>query len=352
MFEKVYLIAISIILLSCSKSASEKNVEAQGVLYAEKFDIRNDTLIIKEPWPGAVSPLKYYFDEPPEKIIVTSTTHLPFLEILGVEESLVGFPSTKYISSPTFRKRVASALIKDLGPEGNLNLELLLKLDPDLIIAFDMGQESSTIDKIKEAGIEVVYNSDYLETSTLGRAEWIKLFGYLFDKEKKADSIFLKIKYNYDSLKRITENVENKPTVFSGVMYGDVWFLPGGKNWSAQFFEDSGADYLWSDNNSSGWLEVSFESVFSKAATADYWVGTSTFKTLEGLAGQDSRYADFEAYKNQSVYNYSKRVSPSGGFDYLESGYARPDIVLADMIRIFHPELLPDHEFYYFEKIR
>ena len=353
MILKVYLIIVVLLVLGCSSKKTSNGVtESSSVEYAEKFGLQGDSLVIYEPWPGANEPIYYHFDESPEKIIVTSTTHLPFLEMLDEEESLVGFPNTRYINSDIFRKKVANSLIRDVGNDGNLNLELIIDLDPDLLVAFDMGTESAALDKVEEAGITVLYNSDYLETSALGRAEWIKFFGYVFNKEEKADSVFKEIKIRYDSLKSLASQVDDPPTVFSGVMYGDTWFLPGGNNWSAQFFKDAGANYLWNDDPSSGWLEVSFETVFSKAANADFWVGTSTFTSLSGLKGQDSRYADFDAFRKENVYNYSKRRNPYGGFDYLESGYARPDLVLADMIHIFHPDLLPDYECYYFEPIK
>ncbi|RED99394.1 ABC transporter substrate-binding protein [Marinoscillum furvescens] len=342
-------------LLGCtSPSTQQQDADRVSTLqasYATRFDISGEKLTVREPWPGAQSPISYSLGKSPQRVVVTSTTHLPYLELLGLTDRLVGFPGTQYISSPAFRQQVASGAITELGPDGNINLELLISLNPDVVFAFDMGSESTTLDKITESGIPVVYNADYLESSALGRAEWIKFFGAYFDKEKAADSIFNHITNRYDSLQHLASQAAIHPTLLSGVLYGDVWFMPGGQNWAAEFYRDAGGEYLWADDSTSGWLEISFESVFNKARHADYWIGTSTFNTREELLSQDARYGDFAAFQNDRVYNYSKRRSPSGGYDFFESGYARPDRVLADLIAILHPELLPDYETYYFEKL-
>ena len=342
------------LILGCS-SPKKRDVETKDhssqIRYAEKFILQEGEVLVTEPWPGAVNPIRYPLTEVPKRIVVTSTTHLPYLELLGVEDHLVGFPSTQYISSPKIRARVEEGGITDLGPDGRMNLELLLSLQPDAVFAFDMGNESVTLDKVVESGIPVIYNADFLETSTLGRAEWIRFFGAFFDKDQLADSIFNAIAGRYDSLKVLAATVNSRPTILSGVMYGDVWFLPGGQNWSGKFFQDAGGQYLWGSDPTSGWLEVSFESVFSKAREADFWIGISTFNTLEELAGQDDRYTHFEAFQNKMVFNYNKRISPSGGYDFFESGYARPDVVLADLINILHPELMTGYETYYFQQV-
>lgn len=348
-------IAILPILWSCSKTEkkAENNTkpEVLSAKYAQKFEFLEDGVRVTEPWPGATQAIDYHFEKAPQRIVVTSTTHLPYLELLGLENQVVGFPSTQYISSEKFRKRVAEGHITDLGPDGQINLELLIGVQPDVVFAFDMGSESSSLDKIKEAGIQVIYDADFLENSALGKAEWIRFFGKIFNLENRADSIFNKISTKYDSLKTLTQNITFKPTIMSGVMYGDAWFLPAGKNWASSFYQDAGGNYLWAETEGSDWLEISFESVFEKASQAEYWIGISTFQTKEELKSQDQRYASFASYEQDKLYNYNKRISPTGGYDFFESAYARPDLVLADLIAILHPELLPEYETYYFQKL-
>ncbi len=346
-----------IILFGCvGKSVEEDGAVATNqIKYATTFHFEKsgskDYLVISEPWPKATIEKKYELGKPLTKVVCTSTSHLPFFEMLGMEEVVVGFPNLDYITSDAFLKRAAEGYLTDLGPDGNLNMELLLSLDPDAVIAFDMGGESNSLDKIEESGIPVIYNSDFLEQNPLGRAEWIKFFGALLNKQDLADSLFSTIENNYLKLKNVGETVPTKPTVLSGVVYGDTWFLPGGQNWAATFFTNAGGAYLWEEDTTSGWLELSFEAVYEAGYDADFWIGTSTINTRNEMLGQDGRYGSFSAFENDKVFSYNKRIGINGGYDFFESGYSRPDLVLADLIKILHPEVLPEYETVYFQKL-
>ncbi len=348
---------ICVIFFGCAGKAveSDRLVSTNEIKYATTFHFEKSEsknyLVISEPWPKATIEKKYELGKSLNKIVCTSTSHLPFFEMLGMEEVVVGFPNFNYISSEVFLKRAKEGYLTDLGPDGNLNMELLLSLDPDAVIAFDMGGESNSLDKIQEAGIPVIYNSDFLEKNPLGRAEWIKFFGALLNKQKVADSIFNAIETEYIRLKNLSEKVTSKPTVLSGVVYGDTWFLPGGQNWAATFFTNAGGEYLWQEDTTSGWLELSFEAVYEAGYNADYWIGTSTLNNRNEMLGQDGRYGSFDAFENDKVFNYNKRIGPNGGYDFFESGYSRPDLVLADLIKILHPEVLPEYETVYFQKL-
>ncbi len=343
--------------LACTPPQEERNSTVDmAIEYATAFHFESDEdgriLVVDEPWPNATTPKKYDLSKPLSKVVCTSTSHLPFFEMLGKADAVVGFPNVSYISSEVFREKVEAGEITDLGPNGGINMELLLALQPDAVIAFDMGGESATLDKIAEAGIPVYYNSDFLESSPLGRAEWIKFFGVLLGQEEKADSIFTAIADEYNRLVDLAADVAEKPTVLNGVVYGDTWFMPGGGNWASEFYANAGGEYLWASDTTSGWLELSFEAVFDRGRNADFWIGTSSHTSKAEMLGAESRYADFGPFRDDKVFNYSKRRSPTGGFDFFESGYARPDLVLADLIKILHPDKLPDYETVYFEQLR
>lgn len=347
-----------LILISACTPSLEKNADTiitDEVRYAKAFHFeKNDSteyLVIDEPWPNAIEKKRYKLGEVYNKVVCTSTSHLPYFEMLGMEEVVIGFPNLKYISSQTFIERAQQGLLTDLGPDGGMNMELLLSLDPDVVVAFDMGGESTTLDKIEESNIPVLYNSDFLEQTPLGRAEWIKFFGALLNKRQEADSIFRAIEEEYLRLQTLAEKANVKPTILSGVVYGDTWFLPGGNNWAATFFKNAGGEYLWEPDTTSGWLELSFEAVYETGNDADFWIGTSTINSRNELLGQDARYADFAPFGAGEVYNYSKKIGPNGGYDFFESGYSRPDLVLSDLIKILHPEMLPEYETYYFQKL-
>lgn len=343
---------------ACSSPGKRESstYDTYEVKYAQgfHFEISNNNkyLVIDEPWPKATTPIKYLLPESPNRIVCTSTSHLPYFEMLNAEDRVIGFPNLNYISSEVFIERAENGLLTDLGPDGSINMELLLGINPDAVIAFDMGGESLTLDKIAESGIPVYYNSDFLEQSPLGRAEWIKFFGALIGKEKEADSIFNAIESEYKRVNNLASTTSNRPSILSGVVYGDTWFMPGGNNWAATFFNNAGGEYLWNSDTTSGWLELSFESVYEKGNNADMWIGTSTLNSMGEMLGQDDRYASFKAFKMREVYNYNKRIGPNGGYDFFESGYSRPDLVLSDLIKILHPELLPDYETVYFQKLQ
>ncbi len=348
---------ITFFLMVCACGPVEKpavaNIPSASLnQFATGFSIADNSITILQPYPGAKSPQTLALTETPKTVVVTSTTHLPYLELLGLGDRLVGFPGLAYIYSPYFISRTEAGHITELGPDQGLNLELLFALQPDLVIAFDMGSESVYLDKLGQANIPILYNSDFLEPNLLARAEWIKVFGAIFNKQAEADSIFSQIATSYTKLASKAMKKQNQPTVFSGIMYGDAWFLPGGSNGSAQLFADAGASYLWNDSDDPGWLELSFESVYEKAGQAEYWLGIGSVKTQEELKSLNSRYIEFEAFKTGNLYNYTKRIGPNGGFDYFESGYARPDLILGDLIAIFHSDLLPDHEFTYFQQLK
>jgi iron complex transport system substrate-binding protein len=328
-------------------------------------------LKVMSPWPGSSDTFNYILHHdnagpipgtpdnyevkirlPVRSMVCFSTTHLPYLEMLGEADVLTGFPTTDYISSKTFRDRAEAGKIRDLGPSNEINFEELLDLDPDVVIAFSMNNDISMISKIQNSGIPVIFNADFLENHPLGRAEWIKFFAAILDKENLADSIFTEIRERYRDTNQKTKIVEKRPEVFTGVVYGDTWFMPGGQHYGSIFFRDAGADYIWSDNPSKEILQLSFESVYEKARNADYWVGLATYNSLEAVRQADSRYTDFRAYKLGKVYNYSARQGETGGNPYFELGYARPDIILNDLARIFHPDLLPAHELYFYEKLK
>jgi iron complex transport system substrate-binding protein len=289
---------------------------------------------------------------PLENIVCFSTTHIPLLEYLGEQDKLIGFPNTAYISSQSVRERVDQGKVTDLGSEMDVNVESLVSLQPDMVMAFGMGEHTSQFNLIKKAGIPVVFNADYMEKEPLGRAEWIKFMSFFFNKEHLADSIFNAIEKRYDSLKTIAASAGSKPTVFSGILYGDTWFMPGGRNYAAKFFDDAGAEFLWDDSNEDGYLKLSFENVYEKAHEADFWIGAGSFVSFYEMGRTDKRYSLFNAFKSQRVYNYNARTGPSGGSEYFELGYLRPDLILGDLIRIFHSDELPGHKLYFHQRLK
>lgn len=373
---------VLILIMACKEKSAEDRLlptldkkaldlkYAQGfsVTYHQNFKILN----LLKPWPNSKKAYKYVLisredmakttfniDEydgilinPIEKLVTTSTTHIPSLELLGVEHTLIGFPETDYISSEKTRQLIESGQIRELGKNEGINTEVLLDLNPDVVVGFGVDGVNKTFETIKKAGIPVIYNGDWVESSALAKAEWIKFFGVLFNKEKKADSIFKHIEKNYLDAKSIANQARNKPTILSGALENDVWYLPSGTSPEAQFLEDANTNYLWSTTTGNGSLALSFEAVLEKAQDADLWLSPSFYSSLEQLENANSLYTNFKAFKNKNVYSFTNTTGKTGGVTYYEMGTTRPDLVLKDLIKICHPELLVDHTLYFFKRLK
>lgn len=372
------LLIFFLLIISCKKvqkpsSSSTETEKAIQITYAKGFEIQSfneyKVITLKNVWPGSEREFKYALIEkgatlpssetfdaiieiPVKKIVVTSTTHIPSLEMLGVEESLVGFPNLDYISSIKTRKRIAEDAIVELGRNEDINTEVLINLSPDLVVGFAVDGVNKTLSIIKKTGIPIVYNGDWTETSPLGKAEWIKFFGVFFKKEKEADSIFSEIMTQYLIAKEKALKAKNRPTVLSGAMYKDVWHLPQGNSWAAQFIADANGEYLWKESEGTGSLSLNLENVLEKGVNADYWIGPGYFSSLQQLKDTHNVYIQFDAFKNENVYNFTNKKGETGGLLYFELAPNRPDIVLKDIIKILHPELLPEHELFFFDKLQ
>lgn len=303
------------------------------------------------PQPKALADA--YVKVPVPSIVCTSTTHIPLLDYLGETDKLVGFPTTDYISSTKMRKRIEAGKVAELGIDQSLNIEKLLSLNPGVVMAYTMSSDFGQFSKINEAGIPVLINAEYLEPHPLGRAEWIKLAGLLFDKQAEADSVFSTIEQNYLEIQKRVLNVagQNAPTVMSGTIYGDAWYAPGGQNYAGKLLDDAGFNYLWKEDTTSGFLALSYESVLEKAQQATYWIGAGSYSSLAEMREANEKYLYFNPFKTQQVYSYNKRMGAKGGSEFLELGYLRPDLILKDLVKIGHPELLPEHELYFYYRM-
>ncbi len=372
----IIFIGLGLFLLSCSSSPSHKEKVSQTsplpLKYATGFSVayRDGAkwVEVTSPFPGAESGYTYLLVEknqtipehdpstrvitiPLESIVCTSTTHIPLLDYLGESDKLIGFPSCNYISSPTMRKRIEEGYVQELGVDKGMNLEVLAALQPSMVMGYTMSSDYGQFKKIEELGSPVVLNAEYLEEHPLGRAEWIKFMALFFNKEKEADSVFSKIEEEYLRTAELVNQAETKPTVISGIVYGDAWFLPGGQNYAAKILKDAGCDYLYKNDSTHGFLELSFESVYTKAVEVDLWIGVGSYRTLSDIALADHRYTGLKAFQTKNVYTYDARKGATGGSEFLELGYLRPDIILKDLVKIAFPELLPDHTLYFHKKL-
>ncbi|MBD8491206.1 ABC transporter substrate-binding protein [Echinicola sp. CAU 1574] len=292
-------------------------------------------------------------DSSVQKIILTSTTQIPHLDELGLSKNLIAFPNTKLISSKRIRKQIDQGDIEDLGTGAKYNIEKIIDMEPDLVVISTLGDNLKDLQLLDQANIPTVINGDYMEQHPLGRAEWIKFTGALTGKLQEATKKFDEVKQNYNALKSSVKkaNLENLPTVISGNMYKDIWYAPAGNNWGAIFLKDAGADYIFKDQESLGSLQLNYEYVLEKGLNANTWISTAEFTSLDQMKNADERYTQFSSFQQGEVYTFSNTRGETGGLEYFELGYTRPDIILKDLIKIFHPGLLPNYRPYFYQKL-
>ncbi len=322
-------------------------------------------LEVSNPWPESDISYSYllYRDQasdlpdgdfnariqiPVQSLVVTSTTHIPSLEALQSESKLVGFPSTNYISSQKTRALIDAGQIKELSGTQDMNMEVLIDLNPEVVVGFGVDGPDKSMELVEKAGIPVVFNGDWVEQHPLGKAEWIKFFGALLDKNEEATRYYNSIAADYNKAKALAGSKTAKQTVISGAMYKDVWYLPKGDSWAAQLIEDANGSYLYKDTKGTGSLSLNVESVLEHAADADFWIGPGQFTSLLQMQETNPVYSQFLAFKNKQVYSFTTKKGATGGVIYYELAPNRPDLVLKDMIKILHPELLSTYNLTFF----
>ena len=345
--------------------------------YAKGFQVEYfDTykvVTVLTPWPGATEPFQYVLvphDAPPppeytnaqrieipiRRLITTSTTHLPHLDVLNEVASLVAIDGIKYVNTESVKKRFKAGHLAEVGHGISIDLEKILVLEPDLVITTATAQAQYNAHPVlQQAGVPVVINAAYAEPSLLGRAEWMKFVAAFFNKEEIAAARFDSVVAHYQTYSNKTRDLpaNKRPTVFGGSLWRGTWFVAGGKTYMAQLIKDAGGTYLWAGNDSHKSLPFDFEAVYEKAHNVNFWIPVRTeWHTLADITNTDNRYSDFGAYKTGQIYNANARLNKNGGNDYWEQGLIEPHMMLADLIKIFHPALLPDYQLKYHKQLK
>lgn len=296
-------------------------------------------------------PTDYMVIETPVRsaICMTSLQLSNFIK-LGAEDKVVGITSTRHLFNQTINDQLKEGKTAKIGIEGNFDNEVIMSINPDLILISPF--KRGGYETMKDIGIPLIPHLGYKEMTPLGQAEWIKFVGLLLGMEQEANDKFSAIEHRYNELKELTAEgkVTRRPIVFSGEIHGGNWYAVGGKSFLAQLFKDAGADYFLKDDDRSGGVTLDFETVYNQADEADYWrivnsyPGTYDYKALKD---QDPRYADFRAFKEKGVIYCNMREKP-----FYESMPTEPEVVLGDLLHIFHPNLLPDHTPVYYDLLK
>ena len=297
-----------------------------------------------------------FIDVPAGEIIAMSTTQLPHLTELGLVDKLVGLDSFLYVNSPEVRALIDAGELVEIGSGAEVNVELVLDVEPDIVMTFGFNPASDAHPVLIEAGIFTALNAEWREPTPLARAEWIKYTALFYNAEARAEAVYADIVSAYNEARELAASVpeDERPVVLWNTYssFSEAWSIPGAETYVGALIRDAGGVIALGEEAPEGSAPLSFEAVYDGALDADVWI-TNAFgvNTLDDLLALDSRYADFTAVQNGNVWNNSLDVNENGGNNYFELGVTNPHLILQDLVAIFHPELLPNHEFNFYLRL-
>lgn len=373
----IYLPLLLSVLLSCDNEEKahmeDFDITLYTPVYASGFDIkgaegRSSSLItVYNPWQGADSVTIQLFiargDEAvPEgfrghvlhgdaqRIVVMSSTHIAMLDAVGSTDRVVGVSCIDFISNPSIQARRDS--VGDVGFEGNINYETLLALDPDIVLLYGVNGANPMEGKLTELDIPYIYIGDYLEESPLGKAEWMVVVSEVLGKREAGERYFAEIPVRYNALKqKVADNAPDTPSVMLNIPYGDSWFMPSVENYTVRLITDAGGSYIYQRNTGNASVLIDTEEAYLLTSRADMWLNVGRVNSLDELRVACPKFTDTRCFRNGYVYNNTLRTTAAGGNDYYESAVVHPDLVLRDLVKIFHPELVKE-DFVYYKRLK
>ena len=374
MFKKLVLILSVTIFYSCSPDAETKkdnSFHTVSLSYAKRFTVKtcsdynvlelhgnkNDsdvtaTFVLYKKQKPNYSKNAYYIKTPVTRVASMSSIYTTMIAQLNCADKIVAIDNVDYYNNSLIQEQAKKGSIIELSKGPQLDIEKTIALNPDLFLTFGMGSPKDDVDKkLVQSTIPIAVSIDHLEETPLARAEWIKFYAYFFNKETLADSLFKITEQKYNELKNIALQTTKKPSVLTEIKYGDAWYIPAGKSFIAHLIEDAGGDYFWKEDTKTGSSAQSFETVYAKAKDCDVWINLYNLNSKKELLSYDERYGLFKACQNNQLYNNNKIQNALGYSNYWETGITHPEDVLADLIAIFSPTLMPNHEFKYYKKL-
>ena len=366
------LLGFAFWMVACTPSgkqtSSKEALSSDSIQYAQGFTVqRFDTYImveVRDPWdstrllqryllvdrtksvPGGL-PKGTIVKVPVKDIVIYTSVHAAIIDQLHETDKVIGVCEPRYMDTPAIQEGIQAGRIADLGEATSPNIEKMIEIGAELVIASPF--QNSSYGPVEKIGIPIIEGADYMEAFPLGRTEWIRFYGLLFGKEEMADSIFKETEQAYLSLKDLTANIDNRPTVLSEKKFGSSWYVPSGDSYMAHLIEDAGADYMFKDLPGAGSTPLAFETVFDKAIHADIWLvkyNQSSEMTYNDLRSEYTPYENFDAFKKQRIYTCN-----TGAVPYYEEFPIHPEYLLKDLIWIFHPELVFGYSPRYFREM-
>lgn len=369
-----YIVTWVLLLSACGGGSKTSSLQAEGDTVRMKYSsllqivkhadytvvtIRNpwDTLKVLHTYLLAdrEKPLPEHLPEgtvvrtPLQKSVIYSSVHCSLWSELDELKGIGGVCGLEYIKLPQIQEGCRNGSIVNVGNSMNPDIERIIDLRPDAILLSPF-ENSGGYGRVGKLNIPIIECADYMETSALGRAEWMRLYGLLLGKEAQADSLFAGIEKEYLTLtQQVKSQNLKRPTVISEMKNSSAWYIPGGNSTMGHLYQDAGADYVFAYLSNSGSVPLAFETVFDRGGNADIWLikyNQPQDKTYSELERDYAPYARFKAFQDRKVYGCNTNHVP-----FYEESPFHPELLLKDLIKIFHPELLPDYDFKYFSNL-
>lgn len=288
---------------------------------------------------------------PFKKIVVLNTSLLGYLVELEQEDKIIGVAGTQYIYSEKVRENLAKGKTHSVGSYNKYDLEKIISLKPDAVFSNYISTYENFYNILKNNGIQVIFFDEYLEQNPLEKTKYLLAFGKLLGVENKAQQQYSDIENDYHQLKNLAQKSENHPKVLVNELYGNHWFMPGGKTYVAHYLNDAKADYILKNNEETKAIPMSFEEVFARSQNAEYWLNVGDYQTKKDLLAINPAYKNLPVFQNGKIYNIAKRKKGDAN-DHFERGSVRSDWILRDYIKILHPELLPQDTLTFMKELK
>lgn len=336
------------ILFSCKKNENQSVSYWIEISENVKYQEQKDIFLLKS------RKFDYSFEKkqiPFSRVVLLNNSLLGYFVELGQESKIVGVSGQQYIYSQRIIDLIKAGKIQNIGTDQKYDVEKILALKPEVIFTNYISSFENTYDILQKNGIKIIFLDDYLEQKPLEKTAYLKLFGKLLGVEKIANQKYLEIEKKYQELVEKASKVTQKPKVLVNEMYGNHWFMAGGKTFVAHYLQDARADYLFKERAEEKSIPMSFEEVFVKSQKADFWVNVGHYRTKKELLAMNPTYAKMPIFAKGEIYSITKRQSGMAN-DFFEMGVVRSDLVLRDYIKIFHPEILPQDTLVFMQKLK
>ena len=402
---QIAALVVVALLFSCSDKENLPPLEpVYTPRYAKGFTIERDPqsgakyLIVRNPWQGAEGVLfcsQIDTLNPPKRIVTMSSSHAAMLDAVGCANRIVGLSGCRYIYTPSIRQAIERGEICEVGYDSAFDFERVCQLKTDLVLLYGVAGEAKRItNKLEELGIPYIYIGEYLEAEPLGKAEWIVAIASLCGVEERGQELFDAVAERYNTLRKQNEGLTSRPRVMLNLPYRDTWFMPPHNSYMVRLIEDAGGEYILTESgkrkteneekrtengpdaaereqrelarfaepqgrkacvaglkrkteNGNTSTAISLEEALELALQCDFWINLGQFNSKQELRTVAPHFAEVDAVRHNRLYNNTKRTNESRGSDFWESGAIRPDLILADLVKILHHRLPTDSLYYY-----